>query len=164
MKKILSFAAFVSYVLLMSACNQPEKTVTTTSANGFSNLEGARAIIKENNGHFVEALQRGDSSSMAAMYTRDAWLLPQHSEPITGEDIQHAWGAAIRGGVKAFLFNTQDVTGYQDLLVETGKYETYGAGRQLLDKGKYVTVWKRENGVLKIFRLISNTSLAPPEM
>jgi ketosteroid isomerase-like protein len=98
------------------------------------------------------------------LYTRDAWLLPPYSDAIAGEDILHAWGAAIRGGVQSFVFNTQDVTGYADLLVETGKYETYGAGRQLIDRGKYVTVWKRENGVMKIYRLISNTSFPPPAM
>ncbi len=148
----------------MIACNQPAATTTATTTQSFTNLEGARAILRENNGKFVEALQRGDSVAMASMYTKDAWLLPQHSEPISGEDILHAWGAAVRGGVKAFVFNTQDVTGFPDLLVETGKYETYGAGRLLLDKGKYVTVWKRENGILKVYRLISNTSLAPPDL
>jgi ketosteroid isomerase-like protein len=164
MKKIISPVLLLLFVSLMIACNRPAETTTATSTQSFSNLEGARAILRENNGKFVEALQRGDSVAMAAMYTKDAWLLPQHSEPISGEDIQHAWGAAIRGGVKAFVFNTQDVTGFPDLLVETGKYETYGAGRQLLDRGKYITVWKRENGILKVYRLISNTSLAPPEL
>lgn len=164
MKKIISPVLFLLFVSVMIACNQPAATTTATTTQSFTNLEGARAILRENNGKFVEALQRGDSAAMASMYTKDAWLLPQHSEPISGEDIQHAWGAAVRGGVKAFVFNTQDVTGFPDLLVETGKYETYGAGRLLLDKGKYVTVWKRENGILKVYRLISNTSLAPPDL
>ena len=152
----------IGAVLILNACSQSTDTKGTTTDADVTTLETARGIIRENNGKFVEALQRGDSVAMAAIYSRDAWLLPQHSEPITGEDILHAWGAAIRGGVKSFNFNTQDVTGYADLLVETGNYETFAAGRQLLDKGKYITVWKRENGVLKIFRLISNTSLAPP--
>ena len=162
MKKNFLLPVLMFLLFGLSFCNRQAETTTTANASGFSNLEGARAIIKENNSKFVQALQRGDSAMMASFYTRDAWMLPQHAEPITGEDIMHAWGSAVRGGVQSFVFNTQDVTGYPDLLVETGKYETYGAGRLLLDRGKYITVWKRENGVLKIFRLISNSSLAPP--
>ncbi|MEO7446125.1 MAG: nuclear transport factor 2 family protein [Ferruginibacter sp.] len=162
MKKISLIAMAVAGSIALSSCNRGEQKTTTVSADGISNLEGARAIIKENNSKFVDAMHRQDSVAMANFYSKDAWLLPQHSEPVSGEDILHAWGSAIRGGVQSFVFITQDVTGYPDLLVETGRYETYGAGRLLLDKGKYLTVWKRENGVLKIYRLMSNTSLAPP--
>lgn len=162
MKKFVILALGLASAIVMPSCNRAEEKTTAVNANGISNLEGARAIIRENNNKFTQALQNKDATTMASFYSKDAWLLPQHSEPITGEDILHAWESAIRGGVQGFVFNTQDVTGYPDLLVETGKYETYGAGRVLIDKGKYITVWKRENGVLKIFRLISNTSLAPP--
>ena len=44
-------------------------------------------------------------------------------------------------------------------LSETGHYEIYAAENKLLDKGKYVVVWKSVNGVWKMYRDIFNTSM-----
>jgi ketosteroid isomerase-like protein len=48
--------------------------------------------------------------------------------------------------------------GNAELLVETGQYEIYGDKSQLIDKGKYVVIWKNENCEWKIYRDIYNTS------
>ena len=43
--------------------------------------------------------------------------------------------------------------------LETGRYELYDAQNKILDKGKYVVVWKQENGEWKLFRDIFNSDL-----
>ena len=52
-----------------------------------------------------------------------------------------------------------DISGNQDQIAETGNYEIYAAENKLLDKGKYVVVWKPVNGVWKMYRDIWNTNM-----
>ena len=63
---------------------------------------------------------------------------------------RHFRGIAVAGGKKQ---------GTAGLLAETGTYEMYGDNNKTLDKGKYVVVWKQENGQWKIYRDIWNTSM-----
>lgn len=65
-------------------------------------------------------------------------------------------------GVKELKLDVQDVTGNEDMLTETGTYELIGDNNKSLDKGKYVVVWRNENGSWKIFRDIFNTNLPAP--
>jgi hypothetical protein len=44
-------------------------------------------------------------------------------------------------------------------LVETGRYEIYGAENKLMDKGKYVVAWKPVNGDWKLYRDIFNSDM-----
>ena len=44
-------------------------------------------------------------------------------------------------------------------MVETGNYEMRAENNALVDKGKYVVVWKMVNGGWKLFRDIGNTSM-----
>jgi ketosteroid isomerase-like protein len=62
-------------------------------------------------------------------------------------------------GIKDFKLTTHDVVGSEDLLVETGSYEMYGDKNAVIDKGKYVVAWKKENGNWKLYRDIANTSM-----
>jgi ketosteroid isomerase-like protein len=80
-------------------------------------------------------------------------------EPVKKEGIESAWGQVIRMGVKSVKVNTVDVIGNAQLLVETGMFELYGDNNKLLDKGKYVVVWKPENGGWKIYRDIGNSNM-----
>ena len=85
--------------------------------------------------------------------------MPPNSEPVPKDKIVSAWGGAIRMGVKDIKLTTDDVTGNGELAGETGNYEMYGDNNKLLDKGKYVVIWKNENGEWKLYRDIWNTSM-----
>ncbi len=71
----------------------------------------------------------------------------------------------MRMGVKDVKLITDDISGNADIISETGRYEIYADENKLLDKGKYVVVWKPENGGWKMYRDIFNTSMpaAPPK-
>ena len=84
------------------------------------------------------------------------------------ESVKSKWYGFILGnidadGSKGFKTLADDVAGNKDQLVETGHYEIYDAENKMIDKGKYVVVWKQENGEWKLFRDIFNSDLpAPP--
>jgi ketosteroid isomerase-like protein len=76
-------------------------------------------------------------------------------------------GAQMFGAVKfadvKFTTSTVDVTG--DYAIETGTYAmtvTETGKKPVPDKGKYLTVWKKQaDGTWKVYRDITNTDLPP---
>jgi ketosteroid isomerase-like protein len=65
-------------------------------------------------------------------------------------------------GVKAAKLESVEIEGHGTTAIEVGKYELYAAGKQMVDKGKYIVVWKQEHGEWRLARDIWNTSLPPP--
>ena len=55
-------------------------------------------------------------------------------------------------GIRNIKLTTQEVMGGKDAVAETGKYEMMDAGGKTLDNGKYIAVWKEENGKWKMYR------------
>ncbi|HET9280262.1 MAG TPA: DUF4440 domain-containing protein [Flavitalea sp.] len=150
--------------LLMLACNSGStdttsaETASTTDSISFD-LSTAKSIIEAENTKFIDAIKRGDSSAVASNYSQDAWILPPNSDVVKGNDIPGFWGSFVRMGVKDLKLIIDDISGNEDQIAETGKYEIYGAENKLLDKGKYVVVWKPANGSWKMYRDIFNTSM-----
>jgi ketosteroid isomerase-like protein len=168
MKKILLFSTVLSSILLFASC----KNATTESASSkdSSNMVASstfdmgsvKTTLEEENRKFMDEVKKGDSTALAAHYASDAQMLPPNSDPIKKADIASAWGSFSRMGMKELKVNTTDLAGGQDLLAETGTYELMGADNKMMDKGKYLVVWKKENGAWKIYRDIFNTSMPMP--
>ncbi|WP_205512007.1 YybH family protein [Longitalea arenae] len=167
MKKYCSLA--ILGLLLLAACENAATDNTGNTDNTANNtrndsaaafdLSKARAAIENDNAKFMEEARRGDSNALAAHYASDGWLMFNNAEPFKGKDIVSAWGSAIRMGMKDLKITTQDVVGSAEVLAETGTYEMIGANNKTIDKGKYVVVWKPENGTWKIYRDIGNSSM-----
>jgi len=45
-----------------------------------------------------------------------------------------------------------------DQIIEIGRYTLYGANDAQMDAGKYIVIWKQENGDWKLHRDIWNTN------
>jgi ketosteroid isomerase-like protein len=169
MKKYCSLLLIASAITCVTSCQETatEKTGnntmndTTASTTPAFDLNKARSWIESDNAKFSEEAKRGDSNALAAHYTSDAWLMFDNSEPLKGAAIASGWSGALRSGMKELKITTVDLIGNAELLVETGMYEVFGNANKTLDKGKYVVVWKPENGGWKIYRDIGNSNMAP---
>jgi len=165
MKKISTSLLISGIAIFMVACNNPSADNNTNSAaktdSTSFDMSKAKSVIADINEKFSEELRKGDSVGLASHYASDALVMPPNSEPAPKDKIVSAWGGAIRMGVKDAKLITDDVTGNAEVLVETGRYEMYGDNNKLLDKGKYVVIWKPENGEWKLYRDIWNTSMPP---
>ncbi|CAN5778895.1 hypothetical protein BH10BAC3_BH10BAC3_00920 [soil metagenome] len=161
--KILRYYSMIAAIsAVITACNTTPKSNSESDAlKGGPALDGqqAKTFVDSVNKMFTEEVKNGDSVALAAHYSTDAELLFEHSEPIKGKDILTAWGGVVRAGVKGFTFQTTDITVSGDLLVETGADEMKMADKTLIDRGKYVVVWKKEDGAWKLFRDMGNTSM-----
>jgi ketosteroid isomerase-like protein len=64
-------------------------------------------------------------------------------------------------GVKRAQLDTREVEGHGDTAIEVGAYTLFGEGDQALDNGKYIVIWKKEDGQWKLHRDIFNSNLPP---
>ena len=164
MKKSFSSVALAASLLLAISCN----TTTADNANDTKsgdadsasfNMDDARTRINAENAKFMESIKRGDSAGVAAIYTQDALVMPSNMEGVRKDGIASLMGSLMRMGVKEIKLSTEDLTGNQDLIAETGKYEMFADGQKSIDKGKYIVVWKPADGTWKMYRDIFNSSL-----
>src|SRR5258705_4036589 len=137
-----------------------DSTNKTTAEQSFD-LDKARAAIDEENRKFMDDLKRKDSVALAAHYAADGMVLAPNADPVKKDGLAGLWGSFIRSGVTELKISPTDVAGNDEMLTETGMYELYGNDNKMIDKGKYVVVWKKENGSWKIFRDIFNTNQPP---
>jgi uncharacterized protein (TIGR02246 family) len=108
-----------------------------------------------------KAYNSGDAAAVAALYAKDAKLMPPGAEPATGPSaIQAFLVKDIKGGAKMAL-TTEDVTGSGDYALETGKWVATSADGKHLDHGQYATFYKKADGGWKIVRDTWNSSMAP---
>jgi len=120
--------------------------------------------IKSANRSFMETFGRADAEGMGKLYTSSGQLFPSNSDIITGTaGIQKFWQAVMDMGIKTATLETVEVEGHGDTAFEVGRYSLGGDGGKVLDKGKYVVIWKQEGGKWKLHRDIWNTNMPASE-
>jgi len=150
----------IGTILFSSCVNESAKT--ETAASTFS-LDSAKAAIAASNKVFSGSFATGDSTSFANCYTSDACLNVTNMPRMCGTQ---AIIAFFNGGRKMGLTNvaltTEEVMGGKEAVVETGKYEMFVGNNVSVEKGKFIVVWKEENGKWKMHRDIWNSDAPPP--
>ena len=108
--------------------------------------------IRQTNCDFSAAFSRGEA---------DAVLLPPSMDVVCGrEAIRGFWETAMRMGVKEAVLESFETEGADAMAWEVGFYTLSGANKQMLDRGKYVVVWHKEDGQWLLHRDIWNSSVA----
>lgn len=144
---------------LFSACNN--ESVKTEAAT-FS-LDSAKAQIAASNKLFGASFATGDSVAFANFYTSDGCIYNANMPKVCGTDgIRAFHNIAYNSGIRNIALTTEEVMGGKEAVIETGKYEVFIADNVSVEKGKFVVVWKEENGRWKMFRDIWNSDAPPP--
>ena len=151
-------------LLALAATSNAQNTASTNSSNttaskGNFDMAAARQAIEAANQQLGKAMASGDSTGIVALYHSQAVLYPPNMLAGT----RHTMGSmakAIPGmGIKTVTLKTSEVEGDNNMLVESGTYEM-GDGSKAVDKGKYLVVWKMEDGKWKLYRDIWNSDMA----
>ncbi len=111
----------------------------------------ARAIVDSLDKKFSKHFFEGDSLALYNMYAKGAYFGTSK-----GKDILSSWGGQIRYSIendmRHLLFTTTSLTTDNEFLFELGKYEMKDSKGNLKGDGKYLLVWKQEDGQWKIYR------------
>jgi uncharacterized protein (TIGR02246 family) len=161
-------AAVTALTILTAACaaeDQTEEPAEVTEAAAPADEGAVRQAIDASVARSTAAIKAGDAAVVAQEYAPDAHLLTANAPAMVGH-------AAVSEGLKGWLSSmkvtdmnttTTDVIVSGDLAVSTGTYTMsmqIPNGPKIDDKGKFVTVWRRQaDGSWKIVRDIMNTDL-----
>ena len=144
-------------LILFIACGTTSEVKTTSAA--ISN-DAAKAIIAVRNTVFSDAVAKNDSVTFVNCYTDSLCLYaPNAPEICTKDGVGKFFSMMQQMGTKGLILNTKDVFCGKDIITETGTYEIQIANNQSVDKGKFIVVWKQENGIWKMHRDIFNSNI-----
>lgn len=154
---MLSSAAF-----FITGCSNNNSKIADKDSTGTFDSSAMRKIIDEKNDEFAKAFVSGDSAAMVSHYTIDAKLFPPNSNEIIGRDaIAAVVSQYLKYGIKEFKDETMALYGNADNVIEEGNMFMGDGKGNTIDKAKYISVWRKENGEWKIYSDIWNTSLPP---
>jgi len=124
--------------------------------------DGWQDAIAATNKSFMDAFERKDATALAAAYTAEGSALPPNSPTVTGtEALGQFWQSLLDTGIPVVKLETVELEGFEDTAIEVGAYTLEGEGGEVLDQGKFIVIWKIENGAWKWHQDIWNSNLAP---
>ena len=117
----------------------------------------AREAIIAANKLFEVAHLKGGAAAIAAQYTDTAQLLWEDREIIQGRAaIEAEWRKDMGGPGRKAALTLLEVEQHGDWAFETSKFLVTAPSGKVIYDGKYICIWKRENGQWKIHRDIGN--------
>jgi len=94
-------------------------------------------------------LKNGDAIALGAMYMENAEIIPS---TVGRKNITKAFGGMIRDSITGASFKTTHLWGNDELLVEDGTGTWFHTNGKALGSGRYLLVWKKDEGKWKILR------------
>ena len=116
--------------------------------------------INETNKLFMDAFSAGDAEKVAGFYTANCRFLPDNSHPVDGRvNVQELLQSMMDGGVSSVELITWEVEDCGDTAFEVGRVVMRGGDDEIVDDGKFIVIWKKENDGWRLHRDIVNSSL-----
>jgi ketosteroid isomerase-like protein len=164
MKQLLTTLAIFSITsLVFAACNDKEAPATKEDIKPTFDIAGAKKAIDSTNAKFGEYLGKSDSVGLASLYTSDAKLMGPNMPVASGRsNIQSTFGGMFAAlGKVGITLTASEVQGTEELVSEVGTYVMTDKDGKETEKGKYIVLWKMEDGKWKLYRDCWNAD-APP--
>lgn len=159
----------IGLAAIAASCTDAKKEAEPGSqpvVSGTGIIDEARKAIDEQNKTYGDCFARLDSAAFLDRYTSDACLMPPGAPAMCGkEGINGFFQYSTKNmGVRNIAITTDELMGSEDAMVEIGQYELFGdsAKTKSMEKGKFMVVWKKDNGKWKMHRDIFNNTPPPP--
>jgi ketosteroid isomerase-like protein len=134
-------------------------TSAARAAMGGVNLDAVRQEIATHNQMWGQSFIKGDSATFIGLYHPEARIYPPNMAMLNSRtDLGRMLAGVPSSGLQSATLSTTDVVASGDLVIETGTYEMKDATK-IVDRGKYMVVWKQDNGRWRIFRDIWNSDM-----
>ena len=131
-------------------------------------VQAVRSRIEETNAQFTAAVSRGDTATVASLYTEEAAVLPPNMPGARGRSaVKELFDGMFKQmGPPTLKLSTDEVTELGDTAYEVGTYTMKAqppGGAAVSDTGKYVVIWKRQrDGAWKLHVDIWNSDTPMP--
>lgn len=146
-ERITLFFTLLTTLTLFVACDQKvdEKYAGSGQVDPVMFYTEIELRLRE----YENLLQKGDSIALGNMYMEHAEIIPS---TVGRENIISVFGKMIRDSITGSSFKTTQLWGNNHLLVEEGKGTWSHANGRVVGSGRYLLVWKKDNGNWKILR------------
>jgi uncharacterized protein (TIGR02246 family) len=154
MKKRFFFAMIlVTGSILMVSCNKE-------AAKPAFDLTEAKAAIEARSKVYVDALNNKDSVGLANCYTSDGKFMAPNEKSVVGRaNIQKLMGQWMKSGMPNFSIETVEVWGNDEVLAAEENWSFKDKDGKIVDQGKAIEVYKKEDGVWKLHRDCFNSDM-----
>ena len=158
-------------LLALAACAPKPETPEQMAARTKAESDSARTAIEADNARFVRYFAAGKADSAAMSYAEDAVVMESNAPPVRGRAAIQAKLAELLGwGTNEFSVTVARVNANGPLAVVQGTYfENFKPGPHAppgmtasTDTAKFVSAWKKVNGMWLIFADIANSNRAIP--
>ena len=147
---------------VLYSCDDKSNTKAESNINKTTefDLNTAKTKIQEMTNRFTEAHITKDTAYLNNIFTNDARVFPPNSEIVTGKNaisqLNTDW---VNYGIYEFKEVSTSFYGNEEYLIDEGNYHLRYGEDNVIDKGKYINIWKNINGEWKIYGNIWNTNL-----
>jgi len=163
--KHFSFKLLVSIIIIIflstiQCAAQSESSIVESKIEIDS--VNARKAVEKGQQQFMDFFKKGDSIGVAYGYTVDAKVMNAGNPAAEGrENIINFFGKILRSGDKMITAKTYGTWNSADMIVEEGKWIMSDKNGKEYDHGKYLILWKMEDGKWKKFRDCHNSDIYP---
>jgi ketosteroid isomerase-like protein len=150
---------FLLFIFIFIGCQskQPAKS----QENDF-NLESIRSHILEMNKSYSQRFMTNDTAFYTERYCEDAEVYCPALPAVKGRDaIREFFYSGGNNKETVIELPPGNIYGSHNLVVEEGTYNFPDGKGGSVDKGKFIALWKQEDGLWKLYREIWNTDLPP---
>ena len=160
MKKIfINRLAAIMFCMAVSGCVTSSSESDNVPLPGF-NVEEAKAEIREKTIQFTAAHISKDTAFLNDIFTAGATIYPPNAEAVTGlaaiAQLNWDW---VNYGIHEFDEVSGKIYGNGEYIIDEGTYFLRYGEEDITDQGKYINIWKKDNGEWRIISNIWNTSL-----
>lgn len=139
-------------LLLLNACQSSGNDQSAAAKPEFDLVKAGKEI-NEANAEFIELFNNSDSTGLANMFTTDGKSMEPNEPAYTGrEAIRRHYAIVMSAGASTLELTTSGLWGDEKLLAEEGVFSFMNKKNIVMDKGKYIVLWKKEEGKWKLFR------------
>ena len=137
----------LSLLIAVSGCDRNSWQIESLSVQ--SDLSIVEEEIESRLREYEQLLREGDSIALGDMYTEDAEVIPS---TVGRDEIIGVFNRMIRDSITGSSFTTVHLWGNDQLLVEEGRGTWSHVNGEVVSSGRYLLVWKKEDGEWKILR------------
>lgn len=126
----------------------------------FFDINAVKKIIQDKNDAFMKAHILRDTATLNNMYAKGAKVFAPNSEVVSDQATIKAMNLEwVNYDIKEAREVSTAVYGNEDYVIDEGTYYMSFGADSIVDKGKYMNVWKQEDGKWKMFRNMWNSSV-----